>query len=87
MGHTMDLGSCLPPLQFHVTGPDSEFICVVRGLLKGSVLASDPAGNGARWVPMRGTISDLLPAEDASAWELNNITILDPPEDTEDRLF
>ena len=31
---------------------------------------------------MRGTASDLSPAEDVSAQELSNITIPDPPEDT-----
>ena len=82
MGHTVDLGSCLPPLWFHVTGPNGEFICVAQGLLfEGSVLAYDPASNGAEWVLMRGTASDLSPAEDASAQELSNITIPDAPED------
>ena len=48
MGHTVDLGSPLPPLQFHVSDPNSEFICIVWGLLfKGSALAYDPATNGA----------------------------------------
>ena len=50
-------------------------------LFEGSVLAYDPAANGAKWVPVRGTTSDLSPAEDASAQELSNITIPDPPED------
>ena len=45
------------------------------------MLTYDPTANGAKWVPVRGTTSDLSPAEDVSAWELSNITILDPPED------
>ena len=82
MGHTVDLGSCLRPLRFRITSPNGEFICVARGLLfKGSMLAYDPTANGAEWVPMKGTASDLSPAEDASAWELSNITIQDPLED------
>ena len=45
------------------------------------MLTYDPATNGAEWIPMRGTISDLSPAEDTSAQELSNITIPDPHED------
>ena len=41
----------------------------------------NPAANGAKWIPMRGTTSDLSPAEDVSAQELSNITIPDPPDD------
>ena len=41
----------------------------------------DPTSNGAEWIPVWGTVNDLLPMEDSSAWELNNITLLDSPED------
>ena len=79
----MDLGGTLPPpLRFHITDPNGEFICVVQGLLfKGSILAYDLATNSAEWISVRGTVNDLSPVEDASAWELSNITIPDPPED------
>ena len=45
------------------------------------MLAYDPATNGAEWVPVQGTASNLSPVEEASAWELSNIVIQDPPED------
>ena len=83
MGPTMDQGSTLPPLQFHISSPNGEFICIVQGLLfKGSVLTYDPATNGAKWVPMWGTASNLSPVEEVSAQELSNIVIHDPLEDT-----
>ena len=83
LGHTMDLGSTLPPpLRFHITNPNGEFLCVARGLLfEGSVLTYDPATNGAEWIPVRGTVNDLSPMEDGCALELSNITIPDFPED------
>ena len=78
----VDLGSTLPPLPFFISGPNGEFICIAWGLLfKGSVLAYDPATNGAKWVPVWGTTSNLSPLEEASTWELSNIVIQDPPED------
>ena len=49
----------------------------------GGMLAYNPAANGAEWVPMRGTASDLSPAEDASTWELSNIMFQDLPEDVQ----
>ena len=45
------------------------------------MLAYDPAANGAEWVFMRGTTSNLSPAEDMLAQELSNIMIQDLPED------
>ena len=82
MGCTVDLGSALPPLWFCISGPNGEFICIAWGLLfKGSMLTYDPATNEAKWVPMQGTTSDLLLVEEASAQELSNIVIQDPPED------
>ena len=82
MGHSVDLGSALPSLQFHVSGPNGEFICIAWGLLfEGSVLTYDPTTNGAEWVPMQGTTSNLSSVEEASTQELSNIVIQDPPED------
>ena len=78
LGHTVDLGGALPPLRFHVTEPSGEFVEVACGLLfKGNILAYDPASNGMEWVPVRGTVNNLSPAEDSSAWELSNITLPD----------
>ena len=55
---------------------------MAQGLLfEGSGLTYDPATNGAEWILVRGTVNDLSPVEDASAWELSNITIPDSPED------
>ena len=83
MGHTMDLGSVLPLLRFCISGLNGEFICIVQGLLfEGSVLTYDPTTNGAEWVPIQGTASDLSPVKEASAWELSNIVIPDPLEGT-----
>ena len=48
---------------------------------EGSVLTYDPATNGTEWIPVRGTINDLSPREDASTQELSNITIPDSPQD------
>ena len=31
------------------------------------MLAYDPATNGAEWIPVQGSASDLLPVEEASA--------------------
>ena len=82
MGHTMNLGSTLPPLWFCISHPNCEFICIVWGLLfEERVLAYDPTTNGAKWVPMRGTASDLSLVEEASTQESSNIVIQDPPED------
>ena len=47
------------------------------------MLTYNPAANGTKWVPVRGTTSDLSPVEDALAWELSNITIPDPQEDVQ----
>ena len=44
LGHTVDLGSTLPLLKFHVTEPSGKFVGVVHGLLfKGNVLTYDPS--------------------------------------------
>ena len=51
-------------------------------MFKGSVRTYDLATNGTEWIPVRGTINDLSLLEDASTWELSNITIPDSPEDT-----
>ena len=76
------LGCSAPPLRFHVTDSNREFICVARGLLfKGSILAYDSATNGAEWISVRGTINDLSPVKDASTQELSNINVPDSPKD------
>ena len=81
-GRTVDLGGAMSPLRFHITESSSEFVGVVRGLLfKGNVLAYDLASNGAEWILVWGTINNLSPAEDSSAWELSNITLPDSPKD------
>ena len=46
------------------------------------MLTYDPANNGAEWVPVWGTTSNLSPVKEASTWELSNIMIQDPPEDS-----
>ena len=69
MGCTVDLGCALLPLQFHISGLNREFICIALGLLfKGSMFTYDPATNGAKWVSMWETTSDVSPVEEASAW-------------------
>ena len=84
MGHTVDLGSALPPLWFCVSGPNSEFICIAWGLLfEGSMLTYDPTTNRVKWVPVQGTTSDLSLVEEASTQELSNI-VEDPPGPLED---
>ena len=45
------------------------------------MLSCDPVANGAEWVPVRETTSDLSPAEEVLAQQLCNITIPDPQED------
>ena len=45
------------------------------------MLGYDHTTNGAEWVPLWGTNSNLSPVEEASEWELSNIVIQDPPED------
>ena len=50
-------------------------------LFKGNIFAYDPASNGAEWILVLGTVTDLYPVEDSSAQELSNITLLDSPED------
>ena len=54
----------------------------MRGLLfEAHLLMYDPTYNVAKWVPVCGMASDLLLAEDSSAQELSNITLLDAPDD------
>ena len=53
---------------------------VTRGLLFEGHLMYDHTYNVAEWVPVCGMMSDLLPAEDSSAQELSNITLLDTPD-------
>ena len=49
MGHTVHLGSALPPLRFHISSPNGEFICIAWGLLfEGSMLTYDATTNGAK---------------------------------------
>ena len=82
LGCMVDLGGTLPPLKFCMTEPNVKLVGVVCGLLfKGNVLTYDPASNGMEWVQVWGTVNDLSPVEDASAWELSNITLPDSPED------
>ena len=65
-----------------MTKPSGELVGVVRGLLfEGNILMYDLASNGMEWVPVQGTVNDLSPMEDASAWELSNITLPDSPKD------
>ena len=44
------------------------------------MLAYDPTTNRVEWIPMQGSTSDLLLAEEASTQELNNIVSHDPSE-------
>ena len=54
---------------------------MVLGLLfEGSVLAYDSATNGAEWIPIQGSASDLSLVEEASTQELSNIMLHDPTE-------
>ena len=69
----------LPSTWFHVSQPDGQFVCVAWGLLfQGTMLANNPASNEAKWIPVRGTASDLSQAEEASTRELSNMV----PHDT-----
>ena len=82
LGCMVDLGGALPPLRFCMTEPSSKFLGVLCGLLfEGNVLTYDLASNGVEWVLMQGTVDDLSPVEDSSAWELSNITLPDSPKD------
>ena len=65
-----------------MTEPSGKFVGVAYSLLcKGNILTYDPASNGMEWVPVQGTINNLSPVEDSSAWELSNITLPDSPKD------
>ena len=44
------------------------------------MLAYDPATNGAEWIHMQGSASNLSWAEEASTWELSNIVLHNPTE-------
>ena len=67
MDRVVDLGWMLPSLQSSVSQQHREFVCMVHGLLfEGSVLAYNPAINGAECIPVRGSASDLLLVEEAS---------------------
>ena len=80
-GHIVDLGWALTSLCFRITKPNREFICMVQGLLsEGSMLAYDSTTNGAKWIPMQGSASNLSPVEEASMQELRNIVPHDPSE-------
>ena len=86
MGHTIYLGSTLPPLRFHVSSPNSELICIAWGLFfVWGMLTYDAATNEAKRVPMQRTASDLSLVEEASAWELSN-TVLQHPLDKAPRM-
>ena len=78
-GCVVALGQMLPSLRFCVSEPDIEFICMAWGVLfEGSVLAYDPTTNGAEWIPVQGSASNLSPVEEASTQELSNIVPHDP---------
>ena len=54
---------------------------MAQGLLfEGSVLAYDPTTNGAQWIPMQGSASNLSLVEEDPAQELSNIVLHDPSE-------
>ena len=73
-GLAVDLGPMVFPAHFHVTDSEGAFICSVRGLvLKDNMLAYNPSSNEAEWIPVRGTSSDLLQAEERSAHVLANL--------------
>ena len=58
--------------------PDGELVGVTRGLIyQGYLLAYDPTSNLVGWVPICSTTDDLSLAEDSSAHELSNFTLLE----------
>ena len=67
-----------------MSDPGGEFICFTRGLIfEGNVLTYDPSTNGAEWIPMCGTASDLLWVEEMSALVLCNTVPCIPDEGAE----
>ena len=73
----VELGSVLPSMQFHISQPNGDFVCMVRGLLfEGNVLAYDRISNEAEWVPVQGMAEDLSQAEEASTRELSTMVPL-----------
>ena len=64
MGHTMDLGSTLPPLQICISGSNGEFICIVWGLLfEGTASDLSPVEEVSTWELSNIVIQN--PPEDA----------------------
>ena len=73
-GCVVEYGLTMPPSQFHVSDTGRKFICFTRGLIfEGNVLTYDPSTNGAEWIPMCGTASDLSWSEEMSALVLCNM--------------
>ena len=51
---------------------------MMRGLIfKGHLLTYNPTYNVAEWVPIHGTVSDLLPTKESLTCKLSNITLLE----------
>ena len=74
----------MPPSQFCVSDPGREFICFARGLIfEGNVLAYDPSTNGAEWIPVCSTASDLSQVKEMSALALCNMVPHIPDEGAE----
>ena len=78
----------MPSMQFHISCPSRAFFCFARALVfEGSSIVCDPTTNQAEWVPVRGMVVDLSPAEERSALTLCNLVPCDEeePEESMDR--
>ena len=79
-------GACNAPMQFCISCLSGAFVCFARALVfEGSALAYEPTTNQAEWVPMRGTVVGLSPAEERSALALCNLVPCDE-EEAEERM-
>ena len=80
-GQAVDLGSVMPEAQFWVTDEEGAYLSIVRALvLKGSVLAYNPAKNKTEWVPVHGLADDLTWAKERSTVALANYVLHIPVE-------
>ena len=67
-----------------MSDPGGKFICFARGLIfEGNVLTYDPSTNGAEWIPVHSTASDLSWVEEMSALALCNMVPHVPDEGAE----
>ena len=70
---------CFLPLHFLINNEAGEFLVYAWEVLyEGTILAYNPSTNKAEWFPVYGSIKILIPTEQVSATDLNNMVLHSP---------